>query len=148
MQWSGFCQSAPFGDPFGATSCAILEDFTTEELAQTEVSELARDLPDKGRGRFKNPEELAETLRRAARDSYRLDEVLAEPLGVVLESTMATIRTLQRQLKEIDRTIAAESAPIAQSLSSVPGLGPVWTAGLVAEIGDIARFATDAALAQ
>jgi transposase len=148
LQFSGFCQSAPFGDPFGATSCAVLEEFTTEELAQMEVGELARYLRDKGRGRFKDPTELATTLQRAAKDSYRLDKVLADPLRVVLASTMATIRTLQRQLKEIDRTIAAELAPITQTLSSVPGLGPVWTAGLVAEIGAISRFANDAALAQ
>ena len=30
----------------------------------------------------------------------------------------------------------------------MPGLGPVWTAGLVAEIGDIHRFDNDAALAK
>ena len=77
-----------------------------------------------------------------------MDKVLADPLTVVLGSTMATIRTLQRQLKEIDATIARELAPIRQTLASVPGLGPVWTAGLIAEIGDISRFADDAALAQ
>jgi transposase len=148
LKFSGFCQTDPFRDPFGATSCAVLEEFTAEELAQATVEELATYLTTKGRGRFKDPAQLAQTLRRAARDSYRLEKVLNDPVTVVLGSTMATIRTLQHQLKEIDGTIARELAPISQTLSSVPGLGPVWTAGLVAEIGDISRFADDAALAQ
>ncbi len=148
LKFSGFGQVHPFQDPFGATSCAVLEDFTTEELAQADLAELATYLASKGRGRFQDPAALAATLQRAARDSYRLDNVLDEPLTLVLGTTLATIRTLQAQLKAVDATIARELAPIAQTLTSVPGLGPVWTAGLVAEIGDIRRFADDAALAQ
>jgi transposase len=67
---------------------------------------------------------------------------------LVLGSTMATIRALQAQLTALDRTIARELKAIPQTLESVPGLGPVWTAGLIAEIGDIARCPGDASLAQ
>ena len=63
----------------------------------------------------------------APRDSYRLDKVLAEPLRLVLGTTMATIRTLQRQLVALDKTIAQELAAIPQTLSTVPGLGSVWS---------------------
>lgn len=148
LKFSAFGHTQPFHDPFGATSCAVLEAFTTEELAQTDLAELASYLTDRGRGRFKDPDGLAATLQRAARDSYRLERVLDEPLTLVLGTTMATIRTLQAQLKAVDGTIARELKPIQQTLSSVPGLGPVWTAGLIAEIGDIRRFANEAALAQ
>ncbi|MAG34912.1 MAG: IS110 family transposase [Dehalococcoidia bacterium] len=148
LQFSGFCQVRPFQDPFGTTSCAVLEEFTTEELAQAALEELADFVATQGRGQFHDPQAVATTLQRAARDSFRLDKVLAEPLRVVLGTTMATIRTLQRQLKAVDRTIAQELQALPQTLDSVPGLGPVWTAGLVAEIGDITRFATQASLAQ
>jgi transposase len=148
LKFSGFGQLQPFTDPFGATSCAVLEQFTTEELAQADLAALAAYLDGQGRGRFKDPGALAATLQRAARDSFRLDQVLDEPLTLVLGTTMATIRTLQAQLKAVDATIARELRAVSQTLTSVPGLGPVWTAGLVAEIGDIHRFATDAALAQ
>jgi transposase len=140
LPFSGFSQADPFHDPFGATSCAVLEEFTTETLAAY--------LAERGRGRFKEPGDVAATLQRAARDSFRLDRVLDEPLTVVLGTTMATIRTLQAQLRAVDTTIARELKAIPQTLSSVPGLGPVWTAGLVAEIGGIQRFADEAALAQ
>jgi hypothetical protein len=151
LKFSGFCQEKVFGDPFGATSCAVLEEFTTEQLAQTPLEELARFVDEHGHGRFADPEAVAATLRRAARDSYRLDRVLDEPLTLILGTTMATIRTLQAQLREVDKTIARELEalpPERRTIRSVPGLGPVWTAGLIAEIGDIHRFPNDAALAK
>src|SRR6266542_2303537 len=121
LTFSSYGQLAPFGDPFGATSCAILEEFTTEDLAQQSLDDLA---------------------------TYLQDKVLQEPLRLVLGTTMASIRTLQQQLKALDKTIAQELAVIPQTLSSVPGLGPVWTAGLIAELGDIARFDDQGAIAQ
>ena len=148
LTFSSFGQVDPFGDPFGATSCAILEAFTTDELAQQPLDDLVGYLQDQGHGRFVDPAALATTLQRAARDSYRLDKVLQEPLRLVLGTTMATIRTLQVQLKALDKTIAQELAAIPQTLSTVPGLGPVWTAGLIAELGDISRFDDDGAIAQ
>jgi transposase len=148
LTFSTYGQVDPFGDPFGATSCAVLEEFTTDELALHSLDDLATYLQEHGRGRFTDPAALAATLQRAARDSYRLDKVLAEPLRLVLATTLATIRTLQQQLKAIDKTIAQELATIPQTLSTVPGLGPVWTAGLIAELGDISRFDDDGAIAQ
>lgn len=148
LSFSSFGQVAPFGDPFGATSCAVLEDFTTEELAQQSLDDLAAYLQQHGRGRFADPTALATTLQRAARDAYRLDKVLDEPLRVVLSTTMASIRGLQQQVKLLDQTIARELVSIPQTLDSVPGLGPVWTAGLIAELGDIQRCANEEALAQ
>jgi transposase len=148
LTFSTYGQIAPFGDPFGATSSAVLEEFTTEELAQQTLEDLATYLQAKGRGRFADPAALAVTLQRAARDSYRLDKVLQEPLRLVLGTTLATIRTLQTQLKTLDKTIAQELAAIPQTLASVPGLGPVWTAGLIAELGEITRFDDEAAIAQ
>lgn len=148
LTFSTYGQIAPFGDPFGATSSAVLDEFTTEELTQLSLEELAAYLQTKGRGRFADPDALAATLQRAARDSYRLDKVLQEPLRLVLGTTLATIRTLQTQLKTLDKTIAQELAAIPQTLASVPGLGPVWTAGLIAELGEITRFDDEAAIAQ
>ena len=151
LKFSAFSQVEPFGDPFGATSCALLDEFTTEELIQTPLEKLAGYLDEKGRGKFTDPSALASTLQRAARDSYRLDKVMHEPVTLVLGTTMATIKTLQRQLKDIDQTIAREleGLPLDRRIiRSVPGLGPVWTAGLVAEIGDIHRLDNEASIAK
>ncbi|MDQ5851241.1 MAG: IS110 family transposase [Chloroflexota bacterium] len=151
LKFSAFTQVEPFGNPFGATSLAVLETFSTEELAQTDLVDLAAFVQQHGHGRFADPDALAATLQRAARDSYRLDKVLDEPLTVLLGTTMATIRTLQAQLAAVDKTIARELLALPadrRTIASVPGLGPVFTAGLVAEIGDIQRFPDDAAIAK
>jgi transposase len=151
LKFSTFSAADAFGDPFGATSVAVLDRFSTEELIQMPLEELARFLQEQGHGRFADPDAVAATRTRAARASYRLDQVLDEPVTLVLGTTMATIRTLQAQLKAVDATIAREVAalpPARRTISSVPGLGPVWTAGLLAEIGDIHRFADDGALAK
>jgi transposase len=148
LTFSGFGQVQPFGDPFGAAASAVLTELTTEELAQQPLVELATYLQTQGHGRFTEPEALAQTLQQAARDSYRLHKVLNEPLRIVLSTTMANIRSLAAQLKTLDKTIAAELQAIPQTLDSIPGLGPVWTAGLIAELGDVSRFADDDAIAQ
>lgn len=151
LQFSGFCQTDAFSDHFGVTSCALLEEFTTEEVAQTPVGELARFLDERSRGTFAHPEALAATLQQVARDSYRPNRVLDAPLRVILALAMTTMRTLQKQLAELDKTIARELAalpPFRRTIGTVPGLGPVWTAGLLAEIGAITRFDNDAALAR
>jgi transposase len=151
LKFSAFSQVEPFGDSFGATSSALLEEFTTEELVDSPLEELARFLDQKGRGHFADPEELAQTLQRAARDSYRLDKVLDEPMTLILGTTMATIKTLQRQIQDVDRTIAREleALPLERRIiRSIPGLGPVWTAGLVAELGDIHQLDNEASIAK
>jgi transposase len=151
LRFSAFSQVEPFGDPFGATSSALLDEFTTEELVEMPLEALGRYLNEKGHGRFAKPAELATTIQRAARDSYRLDKVMDEPVTLVLGTTMATIRTLQKHIQEVDKTIAREleSLPLERrTIRSIPGLGPVWTAGLIAEIGNIHRFENEAALAR
>ena len=148
LPFSGFGPAHAFGDPFSPTSWALLEDFTTEDLARTPIDTLVAYLQEHGRHAFVDPEATAAKLQRAAKDSYRLHQALHDPLRLVLSTTRATITTLQHQLKMVDRTIAHELAGIPQTVSSIPGLGPVWTAALVAEIGMITRFTDEAALAQ
>jgi transposase len=151
LQCSTYTQERPFGDPFGATSMTILEQNSLEELVQWPAEQLAAYLQAQGHGRFADPDKVATTLAKAARDAYRLDRLLAEPVSLVLATTLATIRTLQGQLTAVDRTIERELLTLPEArrtIRSIPGLGPVWTAGLVAEIGAIERFADDGAVAK
>lgn len=148
LPFSGFAAAHAFGDPFSPTSWALLDDFTTETLATTSIDTLVAYLQEHGRNHFVDAAGTAHKLQRAAKDSYRLHQAMADPLRLVLSTTRATITTLQHQLKLVDRTIAHELAGIAQTVDTIPGLGPVFTAALVAEIGMISRFADEAALAQ
>jgi transposase len=66
---SAFSQEAPFDDLLSPTSLGILETFTTEELAQTSLEDLAAFVQQHGGGRFANPHQVAATRKPAARNS-------------------------------------------------------------------------------
>ncbi|MBI5474812.1 MAG: transposase, partial [Ignavibacteriae bacterium] len=75
----------------------------------------------------------------------RLHASLNEPLNLILSATLENIRTLSRHIKELDRAIEREVRKFPNPLISVPGLGPVLVARLMAEIQDIHRFPDQAA---
>jgi transposase len=146
---SEYDRLSPFADPFGATSVAVLTEVgSLEELATRPLDELAAFLDEQGRHRFADPAATAQVLQQVAADSFRLDADAVEPVQFALRQAVAHIRFLSQQLGPLDRRIAAELARFPNTLLSVPGIGPVFAAGLVAEIGDVARFADDDALAK
>ena len=62
--------------------------------------------------------------------------------------SISSIRALDSQIKEFDKAIAAQLNLIPNTLQSIKGIGPVYAAGIIAEIGDINRFSNQAALAK
>lgn len=150
LKLSAYGLEQPLSDTFGVTSQELLESYLTpDEIVAAPIEELAGLVKEHSRGRVADPEEVAKVLQQAARRSYRLSASMVEPVNLVLSSSLLTIRTLTAQLKPLDKAIAAElAAAPPQTLSSVPGLGPVFTAGIVAEIGDVRRFEREEALAK
>jgi transposase len=47
---------------------------------------------------------------------------------------------LGEALKEVDKAIEKEFQAFPNTLQSIRGIGPVYSAGIFSEIGDIARF--------
>ena len=58
------------------------------------------------------------------------------------------MRAIQNQIKELDAAIAKQFELLPNVLTSIPGVGPVLSAGIIAEIGDINRFQSQAQLAK
>jgi transposase len=74
---------------------------------------------------------------------------MVEPVNLILSSSLTTVRTLKAQLKPIEKAIATELRAISpQTLQTIPGLGPVFAAGIVSEIGDVRRFEREESLAK
>ena len=140
----------PLSDTFGATSQEILQSYLTpDEICAAPIEELAGVLKEHSRGRVADPEKVAEVVKQAARRSYALPKPLVEPVNLILSSSLTTIRTLKAQLGPIEKAIATElRATPPQTLSTIPGLGPVFTAGIVSEIGDVGRFEREESLAK
>ncbi len=146
---SEYERQPPFADPFGATSIAVLTEFQgLDELAALPVEELTAFLDRQGRHRFTDPAATAQLLQQLAAHSFQLNDEAVEPLHFVLTHALAHIRFLTQQLGPLDRRIAQELERFPHTLLSVPGIGPVYAAGLLAEIGDITRFPDDDALAK
>ena len=60
------------------------------------------------------------------------------------------IKSLNKQIKALEKSIEAlfEVIPEAQCLKSLPGVGLVYAVGIIAEIGQIERFESEAQLAK
>lgn len=149
LKASSFSSLKPFSNTFGATSLAtILEFFSTDELAATSVDKLVDFIAKHGKARFKQPKQTANLLKKVSRESYRLRPELLPMVNFVLASTLNNIRCLQENLKGVDEAIAKEIKAFRHTLESIPGIGPVYAAGILAEIGSVGRFHSQAAVAQ
>ena len=108
---------------FSATGITLMtEDFTLDELAVLPLEAFCDLLQEKGKGRFKNLEKIAKSTQRAITMNYRLGSLAQESINVVI--------------------------PEYQCLISVPSIEKVYTAGLIAEIGQIERFEDQTKLAK
>lgn len=91
-------------------------------------------------------------MQTAARNSYRLDKCLYEPLTVAIASSFTMLSTYSAEIKKVNQaietTIKGLNPNAFLSLQSIPGIGPVMAAGIMAEIGDISVFRSQESLAK
>lgn len=99
----------------------------------------------KGHRRFPDPAENARRLQQVARDSYPLPEALQQPVHLILGMSLKHITFLEEMEKRLSIAIAEQTETIPHTLETIPGFGPVFSAGIIAEIGDIERFDCDQA---
>lgn len=149
LKASGVAQQCPLSDPFGAAAAGILLEYqTVEDIAAAPLDELAAHLARYARGQIPRPEEIAKAYQQAARDSFRLPEALKEPVHQILSLTLQDIRYLQGQIRAVDRLIAREPLARQNRLLSIRGMGPVFSSGILGELGDVHNFPDDDAAAQ
>lgn len=136
---------------FGATMMSIITDSKTiDEIANMPIEDLIDYLQNKGHGRFSDPKSLAKAIKQAVRGSYRLGKVMKDSIDAVISVYYTEIKTNQKLVKDLDKSIAriVETLTETKILQSIPGIGPVYSAGIIAEIGSIDRFDNEAKLAK
>ncbi len=149
MKFFGFSQEKIFSNNFGATATAVIENFEfLDELAYIVSDELADFIKKHGKGKLEDVDGIVSNLQKAAQNSYRPPTVIADSVNQILAISMSTIRLLQGQVKEYDKAIEKQLSTIPNTLTSVKDIGPVYAAGIIAEIGDISRFPSQASLAK
>jgi len=131
----------PFTNKLSATSLAVMEEFeSVEEIAEMPLDKLVDFLVLHGKNRFDDPQDVAKALQKAARSSYRLPQSVADSVNLAMASSIRVIRVIQEQLKSLKKAIEDHLKAIPQTLDSVPGIGPIFASGILAEIGDIRQF--------
>ena len=143
-----------FSNTFSETSTQVLLKFNSPEaIANMKLDRLVELLVKYSKNKFSNPEEVAKTLQKAARSSFRLDKTSYDSLNIAIASSLSLIDAYEGQIREIDEAISKlvsglDNVNQYKALMSVSGIGPVFAAGILSEIGDANYFNSDDALAK
>ena len=157
LSFSGFViadkKNKPFSDMFGATSCAIFDTFDSpDQIAKTPIDDLLDFISKVGKNRTKNPNEKIVLLHKAIRSSYRLDQTAYNGINIAIASSLNSIRFFEKELNQIDKaildTVNGLDSNAYNSLLSIRGIGKVYAAGILAEIGSIDYFKHNSKLAK
>lgn len=148
LKFSGLRQDNPFSNTFGATSLAVIQELEPEQVVEMPLEDLVQFIQDKGKNRFENPDEIAQFLQKIARSSYRLNKTMADPVNIALAASLSVIQHMESEIKKLDKEIAKLMKGIPETLTSIKGIGPVYAAGIIAEICGIERFSGHNALAK
>ncbi len=82
-------------------------------------------------------------MRAETKQRIHAHDIKAKASGLDLhESFSGTVKLLTYEMKEIEKRMGEYAAETQELLRSIPGIGKVTAASLVAYIGDIRRFAT------
>jgi len=144
LRSSAYKSSKCFSDVFGVTSQQVLtEEPLLEELDTLSTEDLAAHLYDLSGHHLDNPQDNAQKLQKALSESFSLGETLTSPVQRILNSTLEHIRFIENQIAQVDEWIEHEvrtNHPEVLVLTTIPGIGPVFSAGIAAEIGGLQHF--------
>ena len=83
--------------------------------------------------------DMRRNTQRKAKDILYKEAIIHAPITRINQEITAL---LSEKMKDIDRLLRTRNSAIQKLLQTIPGLGPVTSAALVAEITDIKRFPT------
>jgi hypothetical protein len=137
---------APFSNVFGAASRAILQECAAlEDIAALPLDDLVELLDQAGKRRFADPTDNARRLQQVARDSSCLPDALHQPIHLSWGLSLQHVTLLERQVKRLDTAMAEGMTAIPHTLDTLPGFGPVFSGGILTEVGGLERFHSNAA---
>lgn len=129
-----------FSNVFLQASRAVLQEaVSAQQFAEFDLQELSDLLSEASRGRF--GQKTAEKIQQQARQSVGI-AFLTDAVHLEMRCLLAQLELLDEQRKQIDQAVTELMQQIPQHITSIPGVGPVTGAAILAEIGDIQRFET------
>jgi len=127
-----------FSNVFLTSPRALLQEaVSAQEFANFNLDELTELLATSSRSRFGL--EKAKQIQEQAQHSIGVG-FLADAVHVEMRCLLAQITLLEEQQVEVEKTVEGLMAQIPQYITSIPGVGAVTGAAILAEIGDIQHF--------
>jgi len=128
-----------FSDPYGAAALAVLDAFPSASgVANAHLKRLDHLITTASHARLGRKRAVA--LREDARGNLALS--ISEPAKeYAARMLIAQIRFFQRQLADIESRISSLYASLHTVIDSILGIGPNTGRTILAELGDIHRFA-------
>jgi transposase len=127
-----------FSDIFIKSSKVLLKNAPTpEEILEFDLSELSQLLNTASRGHFGVSK--ARELKSAAENSFGITIAL-DAFRLELRLLMEQIEFIEAHVAQIDLKVSEYMENIQTDITTIPGIGNVLGASILAEIGDISRF--------
>ncbi len=149
---SSFTQNKIFSNTLGNTSLNLLTFFdSVESIVNIDINELVSFIIKHSKNHLKHPEKIAEKIKYIARESYTLNRIMHDSITYTLLTIFNQIKFLTRELKQTDKQIEKAIETFKNNfniLSSINGIGRVFAAGIIAELGDLSDFTSQCAIAK
>jgi transposase len=115
----------------------LAEAVTAQDFAEFDLAELETVLRKASRGRFGR--EQAEKVQATARQSVGVS-FLTDAVQLEMRCLLAHMDLLEEQIGELETAMESLMSQLPQYITSIPGVGLVTGAMILAEIGDVNRF--------
>ena len=129
---------------FGTTSMGILEKYLTpENIENAPIDELFEIIKDKSHNRLTRAKAIS--IKEAAADTFGI-KIAQDAFSFQLKQLIDRMNFLDKQIEALDCQILEYYENFDCYLHTIPGIGMIAAATILAEIGDINRFKSSSAL--
>ena len=133
-----------FSSLWVSTSMGILEKYLTpENIENAPIDELFEIIKDKSHNRLTRAKAIS--IKEAAADTFGI-KIAQDAFSFQLKQLIDRMNFLDKQIEALDIEIMKYYEQFDCYLHTIPGIGMIATATILAEIGDIHRFKSSSAL--
>lgn len=133
-----------FSSLWVSTSMGILEKYLTpENIENAPIDELFEIIKDKSHNRLTKSKAIS--IKEAAADTFGI-KIAQDAFSFQLKQLIDRMNFLDKQIEALDIEIMKYYEQFDCYLHTIPGIGMIATATILAEIGDIHRFKSSSAL--
>lgn len=133
-----------FSSLWVSTSMGILEKYLTpENIENAPIDELFEIIKDKSHNRLTKAKAIS--IKEAAADTFGI-KIAQDAFSFQLKQLIDRMNFLDKQIEALDCQILEYYEKFDCYLHTIPGIGMIAAATILAEIGDISRFKSSSAL--